>query len=496
MNNLTEGTRTVGWGRRACAALALGLGVGMLSGCDTLLDVNLPSELTDQALEDPTGAETQMVTAVTHFEDAYDFHVDEVFGREDGGEVFMCGPSCGHYQYQVTHGEFDGFSKSRRFANLLHEKLVDEWTVDQVPDRAQFLAISSMYEGASIGWMGQTLCEGAIDGGELLTPSQLLTMATGLFDRALTEIAATPGGDFTMPSRIATSARSMTYGLRAQVKFAAGDLGGAAADAAQVPDDFLAVATRESNRRNYNGSNRNLGGFLDLYDPIDWWPGGTNPATGQAWPAVVPFTGYTFLGIQPDGRAVHDDGIPVRYDGTFDKIQQGNDIGVEADAVPDTRVPHRPVEIQGKGGTGFVPTKYGDTDDVPLVNWKEMVLIRAEDSGGQGAIDLVNQLRAFDDLPLVTYADPNDALEIQYMIIEERRRALVLEGRYFVTKLLNPDILWFPRSIGGTRGFDHAFRGGVRFLMPGGEYINNTNLGNSVRGTGCNPNEAPIDVDS
>ena len=490
---ITEQNRLTGWGRRACTALALGLAVGALSACDSLLDVDLPAELTDQALEDPTGAETQMVTAVTHFEDAYDFHLDEVFGREDGGEVFMCGPSCGHYQYQITHGEFDGFSKGRRFANGLHAKLVDEWTVTQVPVRAELLAISSIYEGAALHWMGDVLCEATVDGGPLISPDGLWSMAEGLFTTALSEISA--AGDFAMPSRIATSATTMTYGLRAQVRWASGDMAGAMADAQQVPDGFVAWVTRESNRRNYNGSNRNNGGFLDLYDPIDWWPGGTNPATGQPWPAVLPFTGYTFLGILPDGRAVNVDGTPVRTEGTTDLLE-GNNIGVDPAAVADTRVTTRGVEIQGKGGTGYVPTKYpGVDDDEPLVNWQEMVLIRAEGVGGQGAIDLVNVLRTDAGLPLVTYADPNNATQIRYMIIEERRRALVLEGRYFQTKLQNPDILWFPRNIGGTRGFDHGFRGGVRFLMPNGEFVNNTNLTTADRATQCAPLEAPVSID-
>ena len=486
MRNLTERN---GWGRRACLALALGLAVGTLSACEDLLDVDLPAELTDEALEDPTGAETQMVSTITHFEDAYDFHVDLAFAREGGGEVFMCGP-CSPYNFPVAHSEFDTFAKSRRFGASLHERL-GEWTVDQVPERAQYLAITSLYEGASISWMGQNLCEAAIDGGPLIRVDELLSMADGLFTRALSEIAAASDFGF---GRSTSSAMTMAYGLRAQARWMAGDMAGALADAQQVPQGFVAYVTREPNRRNYLAFNRNQGSFLDLYDPIDWWPGGTNPATGQPWPDVIPFTGYNTLGIMPDGRAVHDDGIPIRYAGS--DVLLGNDIGVEPGAIPDTRVTHRQVEIQGKGGHGYVPTKYPEVNtDVPLVNWKEMVLIRAEIEGGRRAIDLVNELRIYEDLPLVTYADPNNAEEIRFMIIEERRRALYNEGRYFQTKLKNLDVSWFPRSVGGTRGFGHQYFGGVRFLMPDGEYVNNENLTTADKATGCNPNEAPVNVD-
>ena len=494
MKIVNERARRRGWGR----ALALLLAVGTLSACSDLLEVDLPAELTDQALEDPAGAETQMVTAVTHFEDGYDNHVDLLFARESAGEVFMCGP-CGPYNIPNAHGDFDSFAKSRRFASFLHEKLADEWTVTQVPRRAEFMAIASIYEGASVGWMGQVLCEAAIDGGALMRAEDALAMAEGLLTRAIGEIQATPGGDFAMPSRISSSALAMTYGLRAQVRFAAGNIGGSASDAQMVTQvggpEFMAYVTREPNRRNEIGSVRNQGGFLDLYDPIDWWAGDTNPATGRPWPDILPFTGYTFLGITSDGRAVHyPSGIPVRWQGTADLLNVGNDHGVVAGAVPDTRVTTRGVEIQGKGGLGYVPTKYPEVDsDIPLVNWQEMVLIRAEAAGGQGAIDLVNQLRAHDNLPLVTYLDGSSpADEIRFMILEERRRALIAEGRYYQSKLQNLDVSWFPRAVGGTRGFGHAYGGGVRFLMPDGEYVNNENMDLDDRATGCNPLEAPV----
>ena len=71
--------------------------------------------------------------------------------------------------------------------------------------------------------------------------------------------------------------------------------------------------------------------------------------------------------------------------------------------------------IGGRTGDGIA-----EGDDLPLLNWKEMWLIRAELEGGQTAIDLVNELRVADGLPPVTYitgatATPN---QIKYMIFE------------------------------------------------------------------------------
>ena len=127
-----------------------------------------------------------------------------------------------------------------------------------------------------------------------------------------------------------------------------------------------------------------------------------------------------------------------------------------------------------------------------MVNWKEMWLIRAEIEGGQKAIDLVNELRDFDKLPKVTYANPASAKDIRYLIIEERRRALFVEGRYLFTKLQNLDILWFPRGEGNQLSGRGSYGGAVRMHMPNPEYELNPNLKLSDRATGCPVNERPM----
>jgi hypothetical protein len=121
-----------------------------------------------------------------------------------------------------------------------------------------------------------------------------------------------------------------------------------------------------------------------------------------------------------------------------------------------------------------------------------MRLIRAEIEGGQAAIDRVNELRALDGLPKVTYANPGNAEQIRYMIIEERRRALYLEGRYFFTMLKNPDVAWFPRAAGAAPGYGQQLNGGVRFVMPDDEFITNKNLTINDRGASCTPAQRPI----
>jgi len=475
--------------RRGGITLALGLALGVLSGCD--LNVDLPSQLTEEALNDPAGAGVLINSIIHHFEQPYDTYVYHALGREEGGEVYLCGP-CASTNYVTSAPHFEAMSESLWFNEQLRTKLVDEWTQTQVPDRNEFLAITSIYEGAVLSVFGQSMCEVALAGGELLGPDAVLNQADAALTRALAEIQT--AGDFELPNGISESARAMAYGLRAQVRWFKGDEAGAAADAQQVPQEFMAYATREpGERQNFGWFSGTFGGFFELYDPIDWWSGLPNPATGQEWPSPIPFTGWTYLGIMPDGRAVHDNGIPVRTQAGWHNAH-----GVEAGAVRDLRVPHETASVTGKSTTfGEVAIKHtGEGSDHPLVNWKEMVLIRAEIAGGQAAIDLVNELRDFDDLPRVTYLTGATATpqQIDYMVWEERRRTLFNEARFYATKLKNIEVFWFPRANGGTRGQVRNLQGGVRYAMPNDEYIANENLSLADKATGCAQNERPVDA--
>ena len=493
MNSLTGRVQSPNRGTWVRKGVTLALSLGAISACDNLLEVDLPAQLGTSALEDPAGADTQLNTVITHFENGYQLLVWDLFGHEDGGEIFSNVAGADFFQYFSPPSEagvdpadwFTQLMVSRSFAVDLHSRLENDWTAEDVPDRARYMAISSLYNAAIVGIAGQAMCEMAIDGGGLMTPAQTYTMAEGLYGTAIAEIAAL--GDFAMPLGVASSAETMAYGLRAQMRWMAGDAAGALADARQVPQGFVAWVTRENtparrNRAWWDGTNVQSAG---VYGVNDWWSGLPNPATGEPWPTPIPFTGYNNLGILPDGRAVRDDGLPIRTEGPYRTTD-------EDAAVPDTRVRTVLGDVQGVG-PAYVNSRYdsGD-DDVPLVNWKEMWLIRAELEGGQTAIDLVNELREADDLPLVTYADPGDADQIRRMLIEERRRALFLEGRYYFTKLRNPDLLWFPRGRGVTLWAGNVFGGGVRFIMPENEYVLNQNMTLDDRASGCDPAVAPL----
>jgi hypothetical protein len=496
------------WGRGG-VMLALSLAVAVSSGCEDLMDVDLPAQLTDAVLTDPNNAGTLVNTFITHFESGWNNQAYQNFGREAGGEVHLCGP-CGVSDFQTSSPSFVAHSKSMRFARDLYDKLSTEWTVQQVPLRARYMAVASLYQGAILASFGSHLCEASLNGGTKQTAAETLAQAETMLTRALTEITA--AGDFAVQNSIAPSARTMAYGLRAQTRFMKGDMTGAAADAALVPNGFFAYATREagSQRRNNAWYEGQSGAYMELYDPVSsekcvadglcaagWWQSPLpNPATGQTWGDYIPFTGWTNLGILADGRAVTDAGIPVRT--AAGPSPWNNRIGVTAGAVADTRVRGIIASITGKGGNGMLPSRYTEEGaDYPIVNWKEMVLIRAQAAGGQTAIDLVNVIRTADNLPRVTYANPANATQIRYMVLEEMRRSTFYEGRFFYWMLRNPDVSWFPRGAGATRFKKRRLQGGVRWTMPTGndnEYISNTNLSLADRGTGCGDIEKPVNL--
>jgi hypothetical protein len=302
-----------------------------------------------------------------------------------------------------------------------------------------------------------------------------------------------PGGDFAMPHGISSSAKNMVYGLRAQVRWAKGDMTGAAADAALVPQGFRAFVTREAtpdrrNRPYYAGT---VTRYVELSDVNDWWTGPVNPVTGQAWPKPIPFTGYRELGIMANGRAIRDNGIPIRLAGNYRSPEE-----LATAPVRDTRVATAMGVVFARSTVTYVFNKYSsEADDEPLVNWKEMVLIRAEAAATpQATIDLVNVLRTADNLPQVTYITGATAtpLQIRQLLIEERRRALYGEGRFLFTKFKNLDLTWFPRAVGNYPDSGLQLTGGIRWLMPDNEYQLNTNLGMEKRATGCAANERPV----
>lgn len=492
--------------------------VAALAACDGLLDVESPHLITGDDLADPSNAQAQVYSAIAMFECGYSAFGWVALGHEDVLEsvagvagtvhVFRSTPFTGVCDASQSSGAwFDQLMGSRAMLSNaggtgVYDRLQGAWSLG--PEGERLSAIAAIYMAAALSHFGEFFCEVTFDGGDLLTPDEVLAMAEDwITNRALVHIANF--GDFVLPNGISTSAQTMAIGLRARIRWARGDLVGAVADAEAVPPGFTAWVTREagSTRRKKIFDSGTSGGFSRMIGVNSWWnPASRRPnaATGQLWPDPIPFTGYIFLGVMPDGRAVDDNGYPVRWAQEVRSPQPFSlPIPLGNGATPDVRVPHIFRSISGPSPPDVPNTYRSVADDIPLVDWEEMWLIRAEQAGGQTAIDLANELRTVAGVPLITYVDGATATaqQIRYMLLEERRRAFFTDaGRYWSTKIRNTDVLWFPRGEGRTASGVYDLQGGVRLALPDNEYLTNPFLvargGLAVRGTGCDPAEAPV----
>ena len=498
--------------------LGLAFSVALLTGCDSLLDVDLPGTIGSEDLVDPSSASLQVNSAIAAVECAYDrFIAGNAAGNEDVYLRIDPGNTIAAFEYQTTvtggncdSGGDDGYTwwdplqMARFLAEATYSRL-DGWTEaevetglsDDYTGREQMMAIVAIYAAISYEIFGEHVCEVAFSDangvgfGQLLSPEETLAIGAGWIDQAMIHIAAADmSGDFALPFDIASSAVTMANGIRARIQWARGDLPGAATAAALVPQGFTAWVTREedSNDRRENHIaliHSEEGGddpLATVAGPVGGWTGPAGPA--GAWPDTIPFTGYQNLGIMSaDGRAVYANGNPVL---TEHKDQSGAVAGTEA----DTRVVVTAVTLEGGDG-GFGQNKYTELDQpIPLVNWREMWLIQAE-ANPAAAVGFIDDLRDDAGLPTIGYAPAGT--EIMDMIIEERRRALFLEGRFWSMKILNTDRLWFPRSLGlEATVFGFELGGAVRMLMESAEYRLNTNFTAADRGTKCDADQRPV----
>src|SRR5690606_38174476 len=311
--------------------------VAALAGCDSLLEVDLPDAVTESALELPSTAGTQVNSVMAAFECSYSGFTLNAAGYEDNFQrTSGVAGVYSEYADTPTSGEcdsgagysstwIDGLLISRAEGSKIYDRITN-WTVAEVPNREKYLAQTALYVGLTLDVLGEHFCEMTVDSGPLMTPEETLTLAETWVNTALEHIQVT--GDYALDvtsGRIAPSIEQMAYGARARIRWAKGDLAGAAEDAARVNNNFVAYVLREEgeDRRNtvavFASPAQQAAGFLQ--GPVKIFQSGSehgisalgnNPVTGQPWPNPVPFTGYHNLAIESStGRAVTADGYPI-----------------------------------------------------------------------------------------------------------------------------------------------------------------------------------------
>lgn len=374
------------WGRRSWQiAAAVTLVVGA-AGCGSLLEVDSPNQVpADEAIR-PENANLLMNSAVGDFECAF------------GGSIVLSGllgdeaanASFGNTLWQIDRrdmspgapigvgpcsslglgGGFAAISVARFQAEQLIQNL-NEWTDEQVPNRAKLIARSAAYAGYSYVLLGETMCTGAVDKGPELTKAQLFTLAE---DRFTTAITGAQGGD--------ADVLGMALVGRARARLALGNRAGAAADAQLVPPGFVKNAT------------------FSAVDPRRENPVFSIINRDGAFTVGTQYRNITFGGVA-------DPRIPVVNTG-----KNGSDNLT-------------PLWIQNKF-TGL-------DSPIPIARWEEAQLILAETrlAAGDlaGAVTIINLLHSRTTPALPPFASV-DAAEIRAQLLYERRAELFFESQH------------------------------------------------------------------
>ena len=429
-----------GWRTATIAALVVGV-----TACESMLDVELPGNLTEEDLYQPESAEILVSSFIADFECAFSMYAATMSGAEDATwktsgyftvstEYQTQRPAGGACTTNSDVGTdwFQGFQKSRLLAETAYEYL-STWTDAEVPNREVLQATAAVYAGLFYAHLGEVYCEFALPGEPLMTPTDMLEAAEAWLTTALGIMGT---DDFSVVST--SSLKQFALLVRARVRLAMADLAGAAADADLIQPDFVAYVTRDASvRPRWNAVHQafNATRWRSFAGPV-WWYGHAETQLVSA--GYLNLTVDETTGMPTVDSGVTDPRVPLTFTGQFAQ-----------DGVTDQ----------------YTTEKYtGLGDNQRLATWAEAQYILAEIEGGQQAVARINAVRAGHGLPDFVSADDD---EIYSVLIEERRREFFLEGRHHADKLRFG--LWFPRG----RGWNHKqVRYGLEYclLMPENAY--------------------------
>jgi len=436
--------RSAAGGRLGIVVLALGL--VSFGACDSLLEVDIPGELTESDTLVPENARMLVLSSIAEFEcGVTDFSVLTGGIEESYIAGTGWGPFRGSYDRTIinvdailcgtitaspsTTSGYMNMQRSRNLAVTTYD-LIKEWGASRVQGAEGLMATAATIVGFNLAYFGDSFCSMAIDRGPLMTPAQTHRLSEEWFTKALVHAQAA-GGPVTSVST--NNVGMMARVGRARVRLALGDLDGAAADAALVTPGFIAVATRGLE----NEQRRNS--------------------------LVKTMTEDRSVSITPEMR-----NLTISADG---RTTQG-------DGVPDPRVP-----VTGPSGTTqnsniplWIQTKYrSHASPVPVAKWSEAQYILAEVAVRKGqtaaAVNHINAVRDSYNLP--RYQGTTVA-EITQQIIQERRREFFFEGRYHGDMIRYG--IPFPMGTRVSPVTNQVYGNASCFLMPTAEYNTNPNL--------------------
>ena len=405
-----------------------------LAACNSndLLDVETPAAVPVDLLDDPKNAALMVNSAVADFECAFGGMVavtgiisDELadaqlgaaawpYDRRDANTQTNGSYGTNSCTSNQTPGIYNPLSTARWAADHAITNLTT-WTDAEVgPDREALLARAYVYAGFAYSLIGQSMCSAAFDLGPEVQQTAIFALAEERFTSAITTAQA--AGE--------TALVSAAYAGRARVRLYQGNKTGAAADAALVPAGFVLTSANDAT------DNR-------LYNRVF---------------SITAQSGfYTVEDLSRDLRTEKGE------------VDPRSASKLTATRAADARSPI------------WAPNKYtGYASPIRITSYEEAQLILAEAQGGAQAVTIINALRA--SAGLQGYTGGTDAASIQALIIDERRRALFLEGfRNYDLQRFN---LPFTPAVGTAFPLKGGSYGNTRCLpLPDVERFNNPNIG-------------------
>ena len=358
-----------------------------LIGCGSLLEVELPRDISQESTADPSLANLITNSVRSTMECAMASHQGgasmwgpemshgsgvgsgggmDIRSDEPPGSSFTC-IDRDDFGLSIAGSMYVAMAHGRDMTRVVEDALA---AGDVYPDAQKHLALRATYTAHVLAIFGEAHCGAVFEpNGPILSRTQMLNEAETWFTKGI--LAAQAAGEATT--------ESLALAGRARVRLNLGNLSGAADDAGAIPQGFVFNITRSASPQTR----------VNLHWKYTW--------KTKYWTVEPMFRNLMVQGV-PDPRVQVQDMQTTTIDGT------------------------QPL---------FNPLKFSASDtELRLVSWEEAQLIIAEVQLGQTAVDRINALRqAHAGLPLYTPVDVNDDQEILNQVIDDRAREFFLEGR-------------------------------------------------------------------
>src|SRR6185437_9705948 len=207
--SVTELARFGGRARRVCVGMVLAAATGLVA-CNNLLDVTNPASVPSDALSDPTLIPTLTAAAMQTLQCGvmqYDAATGMLAGEYWSGNGFVdnhpwewrgvvqikqAPGSCNYGRGTTAMGYYTPLQQARFQLDDAFNRL-NNFTDDQVANRADQMATMRAYAGYAYLLLGEGMCDMTVDGGPKITRDSSVSIAVTRFTDAIAR--ATTAGD-------------------------------------------------------------------------------------------------------------------------------------------------------------------------------------------------------------------------------------------------------------------------------------------------------------